>query len=202
MSRHSVANQPVRDHQHGLARRQRVDQRRFPRAGPRGGVDHHGPGGADHPPHSAQHGAPQFGEAGSAMVDGRFGDRPQHAIGHVGRARNLQEVAAGDASVHNSISPRRVARATASRDGLRARPRRTRSLAGPRNDTGPRRDAQARPPRRRRMATLHLRRPWPDGHDFVRAAFTQLSRKAEWDRLRRDRGCGSEAAGQGNKGCR
>ena len=35
--------------------------------------------------------APERGELGAAMIDGRLRDRAQHAIGHVGRTGNLQE---------------------------------------------------------------------------------------------------------------
>ena len=82
-------------HQHGVAGRQRVGQRRLPRAGAGGGIDHHRPAGLEDRragwPAAPSHAA----EIGAAMVDGRVVDRAQHAVRHVGRAGDLQEMPAG-----------------------------------------------------------------------------------------------------------
>ena len=43
---------------------------------------------------------PSSAELRAAMVDGRAVDRAQHAIGHVGGARDLQEMPAGVVFCH------------------------------------------------------------------------------------------------------
>ena len=93
---HSVAKWPVSTHQHAVAGRQRVDQRRFPRAGAGSGIDHHFALRAlEHALHSGEDFLADRAELRAAMVHRREIDRAQHAVGHVGRARDLQEVAAG-----------------------------------------------------------------------------------------------------------
>ena len=51
--------------------------------------------GLEHVLHAGQHFLAERREVGPAMVDGREVDRAQDAVGHVGRARDLEEVAAG-----------------------------------------------------------------------------------------------------------
>src|SRR5258708_3636510 len=90
-------------HQHALARRERVYERRFPGAGARSRVDDYFAARAfEDALHSRDHALPQLGEVGAAVVHGRKVDRAQHPVGHVGGAGNLQEVAAGGAG-HASI---------------------------------------------------------------------------------------------------
>src|SRR5829696_5543691 len=64
-------------------------------AGSRGGIDHHFALRAlEHTLHAGEHFLADDAELGTAMVHGRKVDRAQHAIGHIGRSRDLQEVAA------------------------------------------------------------------------------------------------------------
>ncbi len=81
------------EHQHPVARRQRVGERGFPRAGARRRVDHDVAVGLEDFFQAREHLEGQRGELGAAVVDGRHVHRPQHPVGHVGRAWNLQEVA-------------------------------------------------------------------------------------------------------------
>ena len=84
---------PGLDHQHPVARRQRVDQRRLPGAGAGGRVDHHLPRlGPDDPLHAVEHAPTQLRELRPAVVDGRPVHGAQHAVGHVRRPGDLQEV--------------------------------------------------------------------------------------------------------------
>ncbi|KAG0931500.1 hypothetical protein G6F31_016766 [Rhizopus arrhizus] len=82
-------------HQHPVARRQRVDQRRFPRAGARRRKNDHGGLRLEDLLDSRQHGQPQRAELRPSMVDGGLIDGPQHAVRHIRRPRNLQEMPAG-----------------------------------------------------------------------------------------------------------
>src|SRR5687768_17481693 len=83
-------------HQHAVARRQRVDERRFPGAGAGRGIDHHFALRAlEHALHPGKAILADVGEVRTAMVDGGEIDGAQHAVGHVGRSRDLQQVAAG-----------------------------------------------------------------------------------------------------------
>ena len=61
-----------------------------------------GPDGLEDGFRPVEHLAAERRELGAAMIDRRLRHRAQHAIGHVGRTGNLQEVAAG--SVHDSGS--------------------------------------------------------------------------------------------------
>ena len=49
--------------------------------------------GLEHGLESVEHLAAELGELRAAVIDRRRGHRAQHAIGRVGRAGNLQEVA-------------------------------------------------------------------------------------------------------------
>ena len=80
------------ERQHPIAGRQRVDERRFPRAGARRGKDHDRPGGLEDPLRALEHLASERREFGAAMIDGRLRHRAQHAIGRVGRSGDLKEV--------------------------------------------------------------------------------------------------------------
>ena len=60
--------------------------------------DHHRAGGLEDRLQAVEHLAPQRGELRAAVVDRRLRHRPQHAIGHVGRTGNLEEVPS--ASMH------------------------------------------------------------------------------------------------------
>ena len=80
------------DHQHTVAGRERVGKGRLPRAGPRRREEHHRVTRLNDRPHPGEHLAGQLLERGPAMVDGRRRHRAQHAVGHVGRPGNLQEM--------------------------------------------------------------------------------------------------------------
>ena len=90
-------------HQHAVARRERVDERGFPGAGARRGIDHDFALRAlEDALHSGEHFLADRAELRAAVVHRREIDRAQHAVGHVGRSGDLQEVAAG-ASGHCGI---------------------------------------------------------------------------------------------------
>ena len=80
------------DHQHRVAGRQRVDERRLPRAGAGRGIDHDRARGLKHALKALDRLAPERRERGAAMIDRRLRDGPQDPIGHVGRAGDLEEV--------------------------------------------------------------------------------------------------------------
>ncbi len=70
-------------HQYAIAGRKRIDQRGFPGAGTRGGIDDHVAAGLEYGFHAFQYFLAEHGEAGTAMIHRRKVDRAQHAIGHV-----------------------------------------------------------------------------------------------------------------------
>ena len=82
-------------HQHGIAGAERVAQRRLPRAGAGGGIDHHRAFGLEHAAQLGEQVAAEAAEIGAAMIHRRVVDRPQHPVGHVGGTGDLQEMAAG-----------------------------------------------------------------------------------------------------------
>jgi hypothetical protein len=83
------------DHQHRVAGRERVDQRRFPGAGARRRIDHHRMARLENLLHFGEHLPAECAELGPAMIDRRQAHRPQNAIGHRARPGDLQEMAAG-----------------------------------------------------------------------------------------------------------
>jgi hypothetical protein len=83
------------DHEHAIARRERVDERGFPGPRARGGVDDHRPARAEDPLQPVQDRTGELLERGPAMVDRRAVHGAQDAVGDVGRPRDLQEMAAG-----------------------------------------------------------------------------------------------------------
>ena len=85
------------DHQHAVAGRQRVDQRRFPRAGAGRGVDDDRVGGLEDGLDAFEAALGELGEFRTAMVDDRRVHGAQDAVGQRRRPRNLQEVAADGA---------------------------------------------------------------------------------------------------------
>ena len=94
IARHRLAKWPVSNIKHPVARRQGVGECRLPRAGAGGRVDDHGLAGLEHPLHAGDDVLAQFGEVRPAMVDRRRCDRLQDPVGHIGRPRDLQEMAA------------------------------------------------------------------------------------------------------------
>ena len=81
-------------HQDLVAGRQRVDQRCFPRAGAGSRIDDDVALGLEDGLHAIEALGPNGAELRSAVVDGRIIHRAQDSIRHVGRARNLQKMAA------------------------------------------------------------------------------------------------------------
>ena len=86
-------------HEHAVSRRERICERRFPGTGSRCRIDHDIGFRAKNSFHSCEDGPRQRGEFRPAVIDGRLIDSAQHAIGYVGRTRNLQEVPTGRMAV-------------------------------------------------------------------------------------------------------
>jgi len=82
-------------HQHAIAGRQRVDQRRLPRAGATRGIDDDVLFRLEHLLHPGEHGLAEPAELGAAMIDRGVVDRAQHAVRNVRRPGDLQEMATG-----------------------------------------------------------------------------------------------------------
>ena len=85
------------DHQHAVARRQRIDQRRFPGAGAGRGVDDDRIGGLENGLDAVEAALGELGEFGTAVVDDRRIHRAEHAVGQRRRPWDLQEVTPGGA---------------------------------------------------------------------------------------------------------
>ncbi len=82
------------EHQHGVSRRQRVDERGFPRAGAGRWVDDHRARGLKDALHPFEHFTSEHGEGRPAMIDRGLGHRAQDPLGYVGRARDLKKMSA------------------------------------------------------------------------------------------------------------
>ncbi len=83
------------EHQHAVARRQRIDERRLPGTGAGCRVDDHRARGLEDGLQSIEDFERQACELGAAMVDRRLVHRPQNAVGDIRRSRNLQKMAPG-----------------------------------------------------------------------------------------------------------
>src|SRR5438105_14662241 len=81
------------EHQHAVAWRQRVDERRLPRAGAGRGIDDDVRRRLEDALQPIDHLPREHGELGAAVVDGRLRDRAQHAVGDVGGSGDLEEMA-------------------------------------------------------------------------------------------------------------
>ena len=79
-------------HQHPIARRQRIDDRRLPGSRARRGKDDHRALGLEHRPASFQHLAPEAAELRAAMIDRRPVHGAQHTLRDVGRTRYVQKM--------------------------------------------------------------------------------------------------------------
>ena len=77
------------DHQHAVAGRERVDQRRFPGAGAGRGIDDHRLGGLEDGLDAFEHALGELGEFRAAVIDHRRVDRAQHAIREPASAREF-----------------------------------------------------------------------------------------------------------------
>ena len=103
-------------HQHRVAGRERVHERRLPGAGAGRRKDQHVAAGAEDLTQAREHLLAEAPEFRPAVVDGRALDRAQDSVWHVGGTGNLEEVPAGR-SGHKSESPesRSAARPVAAR---------------------------------------------------------------------------------------
>ncbi len=82
------------EHQHPVAGRQRVDERRLPGAGAGGRIDHDRVPGLEHRLDAGEHLPAEDAELRSAVVDRRLRDGGEHRQRRVRRSRDLQEVSA------------------------------------------------------------------------------------------------------------
>ena len=73
------------EREHAVAGRERVDERRLPRAGARAGVDDDRPARPEHPAQAVEDLEPERGEVRPAVVDRRRVDRAQDAVWDVRR---------------------------------------------------------------------------------------------------------------------
>src|SRR5205085_4184985 len=76
-----------------VARRKRIDDRRFPGAGARGGKNDHRAAGPEHFLAAVEYRLGKLGECRTAMVDDRHIHGAEHAVRHRARSRNLQKMA-------------------------------------------------------------------------------------------------------------
>src|SRR5204863_6252610 len=90
----------VLEGQHLVPWRERVDQRRLPRAGSRSRKDHDRPGRPEDLLQAIEHLVAEQGKIGAPMVDRRLRHRAQDPIRDVRGTRDLEEVPA--ASVHEN----------------------------------------------------------------------------------------------------
>ena len=86
------------DHEHAIARRQRVGQRCFPGAGAGRGVDDHRLRGLEDGLDALQHALGHLGEFRPALVDQRHVDGAQHAVGNGRRSGNSRKWRPEDAT--------------------------------------------------------------------------------------------------------
>ena len=81
-------------HQNPIARRKRVDQCRLPGAGAGSRKDDHRLAGAKDPLKTLEQAQGQRAESRTAVIDGRLRNGPQNALGNIGRAWDLEKMAA------------------------------------------------------------------------------------------------------------
>jgi hypothetical protein len=83
------------DHEHAIAGRQRIGQRRFPGAGAGRREHDHRLRGLEDGLDAFEHAPGELDEFRAALVDERHVDRAQHAVGHGRRSGDLQEMTSG-----------------------------------------------------------------------------------------------------------
>ena len=83
------------EHEDPVAGRERVDQRRLPSAGAGGRIDHHRLLGLEHVLEPVEHLEAEHAKLRPAMIHRRHVDRAQHAVRHVRRSGDLEEMTAG-----------------------------------------------------------------------------------------------------------
>ena len=106
------------DHQHLVARRQRVDDRRLPGAGSRRRIDDDRTGRLEERLAALEHVMPEALEFRPAMVDDLPADRPQHAVRNRARSGNLQEMVSLALSHAASLTAEMDRRGTACNEQL------------------------------------------------------------------------------------
>ena len=94
---------PGLEGEHAIARRERVDERRFPGARAGSAIDRDRRLRAEDPLHARDHVLGEREEIGSAVIDGGAVDRAQHPVRYIGRTGDLQEVAA--AALRHGLRP-------------------------------------------------------------------------------------------------
>ncbi len=97
------------EHQHAIAGGERIDERRFPGAGARGRIDHHGRLGLEHRLQPFEDFQTHLPELGAAMIDGGAVDRAQDPLGDIGRPGDLKEMAS--AAIRHGVLVRACGRA-------------------------------------------------------------------------------------------
>ncbi len=89
-----IGEMPGLERQHAVARRQRVENGRFPRPGARRGIHQHRARAAQQAFEPGDHVAGERRELRSAVVDDGMVDGPEDAVRNVGWTGNLQEMSA------------------------------------------------------------------------------------------------------------
>src|SRR5579872_4013263 len=92
LDRRDIGAAPPIGGQHLVARRQRIDDGRFPGAGARRGKNDHRLFGAENTLKAGKDGIAEFGEFRTAMVQRRHIHGPQDAVRYIGRAWNLKKM--------------------------------------------------------------------------------------------------------------
>ena len=82
------------EHQHVVAGRQGIHERRLPRAGAGRGIDHDVSRGLKHALKAVEHLARERREGRATVIDGRLRDGAQDPVRHVCRPRDLKKVTA------------------------------------------------------------------------------------------------------------
>ena len=101
ISRHSVAKWPVSDAITLSPGDSVLTSAASHAPVPDAGIDDHRPGGLEHLLHAGDDLEPELGEVRPAVVDRRRVDGPQHPVGHVRGAGDLQEVSPG--AIHQTF---------------------------------------------------------------------------------------------------
>jgi hypothetical protein len=96
---------PGLEHEHAIARGERVGERGFPCAGAGRRVDDHRPVGLEDLLQPVEDRERQPRELGTAVIDRRMVERAQDPVRHVGRSRDLQEMAAAGMVVEAEHRP-------------------------------------------------------------------------------------------------
>src|SRR5579875_3098682 len=104
---------PCLEHEHTIARRERINNGRLPGSGTGSGIHNHGTSCLEDRPETFEYFHGQFGEFRTAMIDNRLIHGAKDPVWDVGRPWNLQKVPAS--VMHNlsdriSLDPQRIMR--------------------------------------------------------------------------------------------